>query len=197
MDSKLNLKLDYLPGLGYLLFHSHIPVIRKIEVTNNSDEVLEGLILFLNSSDEFSVPKQIKIDTILPRETFEINDLKIKIQGKFFAYLTERMRGAWEITIQKNDQILVKQDFDLDLLAFDQWLGSSLMPELVTGFVLPNIPELTPLVKKAAEFLKTWSGSSAFDEYQSKNPNRVKTQIGAIYAAIKALNIVRIGESFL
>ncbi|WP_332914538.1 hypothetical protein, partial [Algoriphagus boritolerans] len=116
--------------------------------------------------------------------------LRVKLQGKFFASLTERMRGTWEIKIFQNDEVLGQWDFELELLAFDQWLGQSLIPELLTGFILPNVQELVPVTKSAAEYLKSWTDSSAFDEYQTKNPNRVKTQIGAIYAAIKNLNII-------
>lgn len=189
-DFKLDLQLDYLPGLSYLLFHSHIPAIRKIQITNTSDDLLEGLIIFLTPSDDFASKKEFKIDSLSPGQRLEITDLQLKIHGKFFAPLTERMRGAWEIVVQKEGEVILSKDFDLDLLAFDQWLGSSVMPELLTGFVLPNIPELNPIIKKAAEYLKNWSGSSAFDEYQSKNPNRVKTQVGAIYVALKSLNII-------
>ena len=192
MDSnfKLDIQLDCLPGLSYLLFHSHIPTIRKIKITNLSDDLLEGLIVSLNPSDEFASKLDFKIESLIPGQSLELTDFKIKIDGKFFASLTEKMRGAWELTVHQSGQLLAKKEFDIELLAFDQWLGSSLIPELLTGFVLPNIPELSSVVKKAAEYLKTWSESSAFDEYQSKNPNRVKIQIGAIYAAIKAINIV-------
>ena len=189
-ESKVSLELDFLPGLSYLLFHAHIPVIRKIKVSNLSEEVLSGLILSVVPSEEFSSPFEMRLEEISGGQSIEINDLRVKLKGKFFASLTERMRGNWEIKIFQNGEVLGQWDFDLELLAFDQWLGQSLIPELLTGFVLPNIQELVPVTKSAAEYLKNWTDSSAFDEYQTKNPNRVKTQIGAIYAAIKNLNII-------
>lgn len=189
-EPKVSLELDFLQGLSYLLFHAHIPVIRKIKITNQSEEILTGLVLKVNPSEEFASPLDFTLEEIHGGQTIELNNLRVKIHGKFFASLTERMRGAWEIKIFHNDVLLGEWQFDLDLLAFDQWLGQSVIPELLTGFVLPNIQELVPVTKKASEYLKSWTESSAFDEYQTKNPNRVKTQIGAIYAAIKNLNII-------
>lgn len=182
--------LDYLPGISYLPFHAHIPVIRKVSISNQSDQSLIELTLSIAPSDDFSSSFKTEIANLNPGETMEVNDLNLKLKGNFFASLTERMRGAWTVQITNQGLLLVEKEFDLELLAFDQWLGEGLIPELLTGFVLPNISELTPIVKKGAEYLKSWTDSSAFDDYQSKNPNRVKSQIGAIYAAIKNLNIV-------
>jgi hypothetical protein len=182
--------LDYLPGISYLPFHAHIPVIRKVSISNQTDKSLTELTLTIVPSDDFSSSFKTDIANLNPGETMEVKDLNLKLKGNFFATLTERMRGAWTVQITNQGQLLVEKEFDLELLAFDQWLGEGLIPELLTGFVLPNIPELTPIVKKGAEYLKSWTDSSAFDAYQSKNPNRVKSHIGAIYAAIKNLNIV-------
>ncbi|WP_339867068.1 DUF3320 domain-containing protein [uncultured Algoriphagus sp.] len=182
--------LDYLPGISYLPFHAHIPVIRKVSISNQTDQSLDELTLTIFPSDDFSSSFKTNIANLIPGETMEIKDLNLKLKGNFFATLTERMRGAWTVQLANQGQLLVEKEFDLELLAFDQWLGEGLIPELLTGFVLPNIPELSPIVKKGAEYLKSWTESSAFDAYQSKNPNRVKSQIGAIYAAIKNLNIV-------
>jgi hypothetical protein len=192
MESKstLSIELDYLPGLSYLLFHAHIPVIRMVSLHNDSDQILTELKLVIEPTDEFSSSFETSIELINPGESLEIKGLNARIKGKFFASLTERMRAAWKLKIESQGQILAEKEFDLELLAYDQWLGQSLIPELLTGFVLPNIPELTPIVKKGAEYLKSWTESSAFDDYQSKNPNRIKAQVGAIYAAIKNLNII-------
>lgn len=186
----IDFELDYLPGLSYLLFHAHIPVIRRVVITNKSEQILSQLTLSISPSDDFSTSFKTDIANLNPGETMEVKDLNLKLKGNFFATLTERMRGAWAVQITDQGELLVEKEFDLELLAFDQWLGSTLIPELLTGFVLPNISELIPIVKKGAEYLKSWTESSAFDDYQSKNPNRIKSQIGAIYAAIKNLNII-------
>jgi len=46
--------LDYLPGISYLPFHAHIPVIRKVSISNQTDQSLTELTLTIVPSDDFS-----------------------------------------------------------------------------------------------------------------------------------------------
>jgi len=189
-DISVKIDLDFLPGINYLLFHAHIPVIRRVTVTNFSSEAMEGGKIVITPSDEFAYPVELYLDRIDANEVREISDFKVKLIGKFFASLTERMRGSWDVKLIINDEVEKSWNFDVELFAFDQWLGHSVIPELLTGFVLPNISGLIPITRSASDYLKKWSDSSSLDDYQSKNPNRVKMQIGAVYASIKNLNII-------
>ncbi|KYP12934.1 DUF4011 domain-containing protein, partial [Flavihumibacter sp. CACIAM 22H1] len=57
-------------------------------------------------------------------------------------------------------------------------------PELLTAFSTPNHPEIPTIIRRAAHILGTWTDNPSFDAYQSKNPNRVRQQMAAIYEAI-------------
>lgn len=186
----VTLDLDFLPGINYLLFHAHIPVIRKVIVTNSSSKPIDACKIIVTSSDGFAHSIELFLEGIEANGSREITDFKPKLIGSFFASLTERMRGSWDVKLITKDQVEKSWNFEVELFAFDQWLGHSMIPELLTGFVLPNISDLVSINRSASEYLKKWSDSSSFDDYQSKNPNRVKTQIGAIYASIKDLNII-------
>lgn len=189
-DQIIEIDFDYLPGLSYALYQNHVPVIRRVQLTNSSSEEVKNLEIRIDPSDDFGEAYISEIDSLLAGAQVELTELLIRLNGKFFASLTERMRGSWKLTLISDGQILFERQFDVELFAFDQWLGSSVIPEMLAAFVLPNIPELTGIVKSASNFLKEWSDSSSFDDYQSKNPNRVKTQMAAIFAAIKNLNII-------
>ncbi|SEF99555.1 hypothetical protein [Algoriphagus boritolerans] len=75
-NPKVSLELDFLPGLSYLLFHAHIPVIRKIKVSNLSEEVLSGLTLEVVPSEEFSSPFEVGLEEIAGGQSIELNDLR-------------------------------------------------------------------------------------------------------------------------
>ena len=81
--------LDYLPGISYLPFHVHIPVIRKVSISNQTDQSLTELTLSIAPSDDFSSSFKTKIANLNPGETMEVKDLKLKLKGNFFATLTE------------------------------------------------------------------------------------------------------------
>ena len=75
-------------------------------------------------------------------------------------------------------------------LAYDEWHGTAFFPELITAFITPNHPEISKLVTRASTFLQQWTGDPSLDAYQRQNPNRVRMQAAAIYAALQEQNIV-------
>ena len=62
------------------------------------------------------------------------------------------------------------------------------MPELIAAFVVPNNPLLSQCGKCRAKLEMT--GSSAFDEYQTQDRNRVRHQVAAVYEALRSEGIV-------
>ena len=150
----VTLDLDFLPGINYLLFHAHIPVIRKVVVNNSSSEPIDAFKIIVTSSDGFAHPIELYLDGIEANGSREVTDFKPKLIGSFFASLTERMRGSWDVKLITKDQIEKSWNFEVELFAFDQWLGHSMIPELLTGFVLPNISDLVSITRSASEYLK-------------------------------------------
>ena len=49
---------------------------------------------------------------------------------------------------------------------------------------------LTPIIKRAAAILEQWTGTPSLDEYQSRNPDRVRKQMAAIYTALTEQQII-------
>ena len=44
-------------------------------------------------------------------------------------------------------------------MAYDQWTGARIMPELLATFVTPNHPILSRISVKASQFLEKWTGN--------------------------------------
>ena len=73
---------------------------------------------------------------------------------------------------------------EISVLAFDEWQGAGIYPELLTSFVVPNHPALAQVISRAADFLGKWTGDPSFDAYQSQDVNRVLSQSAAIFEAM-------------
>ena len=58
-------------------------------------------------------------------------------------------------------------------MAYDQWPGISVNPELLSVFVTPNSAALSSVNMAAAKHLERLTGSSSLDSYQTQDPNRV------------------------
>lgn len=181
---------DYIPAVSYALYQNHVPVIRQLSVKNNSDKEWPSLIIHIIPSDDFAEPLQINADQVLPGEVFKPEIIQLKLKPAFINSLTEKMISSLRLVIHTGEEEIHSREYEIDLLAYDQWLGSAILPEMLSAFVMPNLPELTPILKTAASILAKWTDNSALNAYQSQNPDRVKKQMAALYAAIAELKII-------
>lgn len=180
---------DYLPAVSYALYQNHVPVIRTLSVRNTNDKEWINLIIRIVPSDDFAEPLELYTEQLLPGSTFQPEIIRLKLKPVFIYSLTEKMTASLKLSIQADEKEVYEEDYDIDLLAYDQWLGKSILPEMLSAFVMPNLPELVPILKSAAGILGKWTDNSALNDYQSQNPDRVKKQMAALYAAIKEKKI--------
>ncbi|HUZ61428.1 MAG TPA: DUF3320 domain-containing protein [Hanamia sp.] len=180
----------FTPVINFAMQQNYVPVVKKITAKNISDKDIENIQISIQSDPDFAVTCENTIDLIRKDETFEFNSFNLKVSAKFLAELTERISGNITLAINANNQILYKQIYPIDLLAYDQWNGITILPELLSCFITPNHLQIPKIIKRASEILNGWTGSPSFDEYQSRNPDRVKKQMAAIYEAISEMNIV-------
>lgn len=64
------------------------------------------------------------------------------------------------------------------------------MPEIITAFVTPNHPLISEVLSRASAFLGEWNKLPSFTGYQTNNPNNVKIQMAAIFAALRSWKII-------
>ncbi|EKU89143.1 DUF3320 domain-containing protein [Bacteroides oleiciplenus] len=180
--------LEYLPCINYAMIHNHVPSCNFCELMNN-DEVDWNHIKV--SIDGELIKHSESILEIIPKgQNVQINSLEIFPENRKLIELTEGIDTHFNLTITISDEIAHQQTFPIKLMAYDQWTGASIMPELLVTFVTPNHPILSRISVKASQFLEKWTGSSALDEYQTQNPNRVRAQVAAIYEALRSESLI-------
>lgn len=179
-----------LPVINFAFQQNRVSVIRAFTIENNSGESLRNIRVELIVEPEFAEAVPYLLEEIPANHTVRIDDLKLKLSTNFFIQLTERIAGNISLTIRVGNETVFKEDYAIDVLAFDQWSGISILPEMLSTFVTPNHPAITPIQRRAADILERMTGSPALDEYQSRNPNRIKNQMAAIYNAIAEQEII-------
>jgi len=116
--------------------------------------------------------------------------LEIPLHWKELASLTEGVNGLLLAELEDAEgRVLLTQERQLRLLAFDQWQGTGMMPELLAAFVTPNHPRIAGVLRRAADLLASWGEPSFLNEYQSRSPDRVRKQAAALYGALSELGI--------
>lgn len=186
------IKLDiiYSPAVNFAMQQNHVPVIRKILLVNDEEEIIEDVKIKVAISPEISDEFERYLDQIPPKSTIEIKDFNLDISPNYLSELTEKISGEIIISLYNGEILILTKKYPIDVLPFNQWAGVSVLPEMISAFVTPNYPSISAIIHRASYFLEKWTGNPSLNEYQSRNPDRVKKQMAAIYEAIAELNIV-------
>lgn len=182
------IELDYMPGVNYALVHNGVKACNRCEVTNDSAAPLRDLRLSLTGS--LFTPCQVGIALIEPGATVSVDDFEIKPDTEQLLKLTENVTTTFHVKLTCADATLFEHDYEINIMAYEHWLGSSIMPQMLAAFVTPNSPVIPSILAEAARFMKEWTGVSALDEYQSQDHNRARQQVAAIYEALRSRALV-------
>lgn len=188
MNNIVNISCECTGQINFAMQQNFIPVFRSITIENKSGRELFGVRLKISFEPDFAVEYEASMD-IPPFEPIEISPVEIILRPDYFPCLTEKMVGCYKIEAECNGEIIGSLTQNIGLLAYDQWTGSELMPEMIAAFVTPNHPKVAELLSKASVYLNQWCGDPSFTGYQSRSANVVKMQMAAIYAALQAENI--------
>lgn len=180
--------LEYLPCINYAMLHNHVSSCSFCELTNNDEQ--DWLEVNVAIDGELIKHSESVFDIIPHGEKIQINDLNIAPNVQKLIELTEGIDTTFNLMINISGEIVYQQVFSIKLMAYDQWSGSSVMPELLASFVTPNHPILSRVSVNASQFLEKLTGNSALDEYQTKDPNRVRAQVAAVYEALRSESLI-------
>lgn len=177
-------------AINYALQQNRLPILSQIIIQNRREQPLTSVTLTVDSTPEFLISYSQKIEQIPAQAEYTLHGLDVKANAMFLAPLTERIQGTITIRLSDASGVLAEYKSEATALAYDEWHGTAFFPELITSFITPNHPEISKLTARAAFFLGQWTGDPSLDAYQRQNPNRVRMQAAAIYAALQEQNIV-------
>ena len=180
----------YTPVANYAIQQNRIPIVRKLLVENPSNIDLLDLKVAIKGEPNFINSWEHRIEIIPTNQRVEIEVKGLKLSASFLSELTEKLSGDLILSIYSKDDVIFTEHYNVDVLAYDQWNGIRILPEMLASFVTPNYPEISKVIQTASKILEKWTGNPSFDAYQSLNPDRVKKQMGAIFEAIASLGIV-------
>jgi very-short-patch-repair endonuclease len=171
------------PAISYAFHHNSVPVIHRIEVTNESQAHCDAIELSISGSPGFCEPLKLRLEGIAPGETRRIETVDLRLNHAYLAGLNEAVRGSLSVVASADGVELARCVVNIDVLAYDQWTGTQALPELLASFCLPNNSAVAEILRSASERLVR-SGGGALCGYQAKERREVMRQVGAIYAAI-------------
>ena len=162
MDNIITVGGEVNASINFAMQQNYVPVIRYLVVNNVSEETVENLDLKVTFEPEFAREYIYHIDNIPANESIEISPVKLTTNTEFLFSLTEKMIGIVTVSVLKDENVIFSDKHNIELLAYDEWGGLLIMPEIITAFITPNHPAVTAVIREASEFLKKWKGTPSF-----------------------------------
>ncbi|MBQ7415994.1 MAG: DUF3320 domain-containing protein [Oscillospiraceae bacterium] len=184
-SNRIRMDVSVLPVINYALQQNGAIAIQSITIENITDTSIDDVDLCITSTPEFVIPFTRHIDQLPPGQPLTITRPKLILNADYLATMTEKVTGVVHIELRSNENTLYCDNVQTTVLAFDEWHGLGLYPEMLATFVTPNHPQLAKIIARATEYLGQWTGDTSMDGYQSHDPNRVLSQAAAIFTAIK------------
>lgn len=190
-SSKITVDVDMNPSVNFAMQQNHVPLINALSIKNTSAEVLNDLVVEIDSDPAFSETWKGSIVELQPLQEVRLSSVPLVMSPSFLANLSEGVTGHLRLRVGTTQSALFDFSLPVDLDAYNFWRGLSVEPKMLASFVFPRHPALAPFLSRASAILGKWTSNATFDEYQTRNPNRVKMQMAAVYEALAELDVIR------
>lgn len=190
LDKYVDLKIAVVGQVNFACHQNSVPVIREIELVNDSKEALRNLTLEMTSSPAFIVQKKWHIDQLVSEGVLHINDRDTRLDGEYLLNLVEMQRGEMRFRlVSAAGELLAEQTTDVELLARNEWGGYADSPELLAAFSMPNERSVETLLRAASDTLRKNGQDGTLKNYDGGDPGRIWLQASAVWNAVLSLHL--------
>lgn len=187
---KINVEFGYLPIINFAIQQNGASVIHQLSIENTTPAPLRDIHVQITTEPSFGSAVPVVVEEIPALGSVCLQAFNLTLSANYFTQLTERLSGSLKVDISSEGEQIFTRNYPIDILAYDQWSGLNVLPEMLAAFITPNHSSILPIIKRAASILGQWTGSPSLDEYQSRNPDRVRKQMAAVYTAIAEQQII-------
>ena len=135
----INVEFVYLPVINFAMQQNRVSLIRQFTIENKTENALKNIRIEINVEPAFASTLPYVIEAIPGGETVRVDSYRLNLSTSFFAQMTERIAGDFTIEIYADEISIYLKSYPIDVLAFDQWGGLSVLPEMLSSFLLPII----------------------------------------------------------
>ena len=184
--------------LSYAMAHARIGVVDEIVIENLGPEARAATIEVdvVSSAGSLGGPKVLIADLAESVErasrTTTLHDIDLTLDPAGMLQINTQQPGQIRVTVRDASGVLLgSAERDVQVLAHNRWIANPIQLglELLAAHVQPNAAAISSLLSDAADRLKTSTGSSSLDAYQSGSPERVDSIVAAIFDAARARDI--------
>ncbi len=182
-------KIVLSPQINFAYHQNSVPLIRDISITNDTKDTLQDLVLKMEVSPGFVLPKTWNIASLQSGGEINIADRDTTLNGKFLLDLTESMRGEVTFSLFQDDSEIAKSVCKVEVLARNEWGGYGAQPELLASFSMPNDPAIDKILSQAVDILRRSKQDNVLDGYTSGKRKRSWIVVSAIWSALSNVGL--------
>lgn len=182
------LKIDYLDTLNYSLCHNQVQGLYTCSIGNDTE--LAWHEVHVKLSGEFIRPSEVMLSQVPAKQEILIEGLELKPDAQRLLQEIEAITSELVLDISVGEESIAHIRLPLHVMAFDQWCGSGMLPQILASFVTPNHPLISRVLVRAGEFMQKWTKQSSLSGYQFGDPTMVRYQVAAIFEALRGEGLI-------
>lgn len=185
----IHLRIELDRRINFAMQQNDVPVVKAIHVENISDQPLRDVRLSITAEPAFAEPWEWRLAYFKENSTYRLDSVDLSLSPALLGGMTERTKGKLWFSVFAQEKHLADHVEPMEILARDEWSGTSSLPEILAAFVMPNHPAVDLVLRDAAVILQEWTGDASLSGYQPKDRRRAFQATGAIYESIKRLDL--------
>jgi len=170
--------------IGFASHQNAVPVLRELQVVNDSQTDYRNLVLELVASPPFLEPKSWRFDHLAHGASVYVDDRDVKLDPGYLSGLGESLNGNLTLTLTCAGENLATRSYPVELLAQNEWGGVNAMPELLAAFAMPNDPAVDRVLKAASDVLRRAGKNNSIDGYSGQSRTRTWESASALWSAV-------------
>lgn len=179
----LSVEADYTPFINFAMQQNAVPLLRGLVVNNLSDRKATDVVVRVWSDPPVVAEKILRVDVIAPGAGYTFSPVALTLQRGLLRKQSEREEGHLWIELAAGGVAPLRKPLPLSVLAYNEWIGVSLQPEIIAAYVLPNDLAVERILAQASALLLEKTQDGSLSGYQSGDPRRAYSQAAAIYFA--------------
>ena len=191
LKEKISLTLNIPKYVGFTDYILRTPV--SMQFKNDTAETV-ALSVAAESADGLFVAYETQ--TEIPFESSV--ELTAEIFSPLFLAENNELRTCpVQIVASSEGEEIIRKKASVTVLPFDWWEGTEGNAERLAAFVRPRVADCASVLADAGKRLKKWKQDAEFYGYTGADKNAVRQIAAAVFAAIKAREIEKDGETDL
>ena len=137
LEEILSIQGDVARVISYADYFARKPLFSSLQIKNEGEEPLEGIVLTLTSENGMILP--LEKELTLPFESVVEVELSNLLSPFYFSNVEEVKEEKIVATLKQDKKVIASQVWTVTALPFDYWQGTEGDAELLASFVRPKL----------------------------------------------------------